>query len=429
MNERTKDQFENTGNNLFENKLFRKNAFKEENNLLPKSLLKDLIEDEYSSGSPGDSPIKENNSFYPKDFDSDRDNLENKATNDFTNYDMEEQKFRASTFDEIGNARKGLKIAESFGTNTKNKLFKVQSCNDHQNFSRPQIANFSHNNTINNNLNNLGPYNSTINVSKNNSGVSINNNLNNNMNNNNNYFNSESRNFCEEQNYMGNNPAIGNKQINNNNMNIPNMSGKVHTFNSICRASSVSQNTANNFHSNISQQKPMNNNSNMRFNPISGRNNFSQQASPNNNNFSCLGSNSNCRCNNCFSGISPNNYGGCNISKNVINQICLCPNCNDDTGYIDENSCGYHPSNMINVNNNFNNNCMNSYANMVGGPQQHNNFMNYNSHLQQFAEKSNLNHCRTYCNMNVNHPNIGLGNGIKILLILFLNNYFVILSF
>lgn len=407
MNDNNKDHFDNTSNNAFENKLFRKNAFKEENNLLPKSLLKDLIEDESSSDSLGDSPIHEKDSYYPKNFDSSHEGLENQTTNAFSNYTPEEPKLRASTFNEVDNARKSFKIAESFGANTNNKLFKVQSYNEYQNFSRPKINNLSNMNTINN-LNTLNTNNSN----------NLNNLNNNNLNNNNNYFNVESRNFCDEQpqGFMGKIPTMQSKQINSNNNN-PNMQGaKLNSFNALARASSINQNNnANNFNCNMGPQKPMNN---MRFNPMPGRSNFPQQASPsaNFNCQGCVGGNPNCYGNNCFSDLSPNNYAGCNMGKKVLNQICLCPNC-DDSAYLDENSCAYYPQNMNNGNNmnNFGGNCINSNANMLGGPQPHGNYMNFGPQQQQF-EKNNLNQCRTFCNMNVSHPNIGLGSGMKIFL-------------
>ena len=401
MNKKSKDQTEQSSNNPFENKIFRKNAFTEENKLLPKSLLKDLIEDESSCESQGDSLINDSSSFYPENFDSFLEGLENQATNAFTNYAPEELKLRASTFNEVENARKSFKITETFGANTNNKFFKAQSLNDYQNYPRPIINNLNNANTFNN---------SNI----------ISNNINNNLNNNN-FFN-ESRNFCEEQNYMGKMHQankINNKL--NNNPNPQNTAGKLNAFGSLTRASAITQNNCNNFHSNIPPQKPIN----MRLNPMQARNNFQQQANTNFNCQGCLGNNGNCFPNNCYSDLSANNnFGGCSNGKNHLNQICLCPNCVDDSAYMDENISGYYPNiNNAGNSNNFNG-CLNNNGNMLGGPQQHNNYMNYNQ--QQNFEKGNLTQCRTFHNVNVNHPNFNLENGN--LNIIFLNSFhFVII--
>jgi len=408
MNVKSKDQTEQTSNNVLENKLFRKNAFKEENNLLPKSLLKDLIEDESSSES-----LEEY---------SDRDGLENQATDPFTYCAMDEPKMRASTYNEPENARKGFKIGESFGANTNNKIFKVQSCsNEYQNFARPKITNISNFNTktfesLNNSINTISSnsYNNTIYSSDNNTIYSSNNNTNNNSNN---YFNNtELRNLSQEQNYMGKIPTFNNKRINqiNNNThnNINPAAGKEGAFNAVSRATSINRNNnPNNFNCNIGPQKQMN--SNMHFIPMPGRPSFAQQACRNSGDNNCA--NSNCNCSNCFPEINPIIYGGCLMGKNVTNQICLCAICVDDSANADENSCGYYNANMISGNKN-NINCVNGNINMLGcgaTSQQHNSYMGFSHQQQQQPFDSNLilNQCRTHCNLNMNHPNFGIGNG------------------
>jgi len=387
--ERANDPNNSNSDNLLESQLYRKKAFNQENYLLPKSLLKDLIEDESSSESINESPIGEN--F--KEFDFSKETLENQITNAYTNFGVEQQevKNRSSTYNDNEYAMKNLKIAETFNLNNQNninnyannpnqKIQKNQSHNDFTNFGRPKINNLNTINTIN-----------TLNAS----------NMNNNNNNmNNTFFNADTRTFSEDQqnNFMANINNISNINTMTNMNMVPN---KKTSFSSLARASSVSQNAYGNNINNINNIQH-NSNLNMRFPTMPGRSNFPLQGNPNTNfnNSGCINMNNNNNninfCNNSFAGMSPNNINNCNMAgKNNINQMCLCPNCIDESNYINENPMFYqNMGNPVNMRN-----CQNSNLN-------NNNNMNFN---QQQFEVNNMNQCRTYCGHN--HPNLGLGLG------------------
>jgi hypothetical protein len=386
MNEKTESKKEKSNDKHLENQLFRKNAFKPENNLLPKSLLKDLIEDESSCDSVNENSVLDNsNIFNQKNFDFSSDCLESQTTNPYSNYALDqEMQNRSCTYNEMEMNKKNFKLSENFNINLNpsynNKINKMLSHNDMVNYHRPKI------NTLNT-MNSIGNMN----------------------NNNNNFFNVDSRNFCDEQNYINSNK--------NNNKNISNIHCNLNSFNSISHKPNIGQTNINNNNLNNNNLNNFTNinqkNMNMRFNNNPPRNNFPPQNNLNNNNFNFpphqgyLGIKNNNHCNNCFSNINQNNYSNCTMGKNNINQVNLCIDCADESSFIDEGNCSYFPNfNNQNINNNFN--CLNNNNNS----RCQNNIMNNMNYNQQM---NNIGQCRTYNKLN--HSGLGtLGIGNRFII-------------
>lgn len=293
-------------NNYFDNKLFRKNAIKDDNNLLPKSLLKDLIEDESSSLESQNDISVDNSDLFPKNYDFSNDCLENQATYPYTNYTETEMKNRASTYNDIDKAKKSIKIADSFNGNfAKDKIIKMQSHNDFNNYSRPVINNNDTINFINNpnNITNLNTLNST----------STNNLINN--------LKINNLNCDENQNYILKN------NVANNNVNSPNINSNFNAFNSLSRSSSINQSN------NLQNLNLQSQNMNMLFN-IS---NIQSRVFSNNhhqNSFCCSNNNGDNQMMN-FQNINSNNFPNNTNHRCIKNygNICSCSGCTDEDSF------------------------------------------------------------------------------------------------
>ena len=118
--------------NISDNSTYLKNTLNGENCLLPKSLLKDLIDDETTFDSQTDN-IDDLSKFYPKNFDNSKDFLDNQ---NFSNYFNENKsQIRPSTYNNQQMNKSLNKIENNIFTN-KNKKF---SHNDVLTYSRPVI--------------------------------------------------------------------------------------------------------------------------------------------------------------------------------------------------------------------------------------------------------------------------------------------------